>query len=153
MANLRVSTYREMRVWAATGSGSIHFDSAAIGEPDLGHIVENRVTQLALWERLERLPEVDRLCPAKLATLAQAREGQRNDKLNNAAFSLGQFVGAGLLTRPEVEAMLTNTAQALGLGEMEIQKTIKSGLEAGLANPRRSWPELNQTNFSRSPRR
>lgn len=101
----------------------------------------------------ERHPYVERALESELATLAQAREGQRNDKLNNAAFALGQFVGAGLLTRPEVEAMLTSTAQALGLGETEIQKTIKSGLEAGLANPRRSWPELNQTNFSRSPRR
>jgi len=57
--------YREMRVWDAAGGASIHFDSADFGEPDLGHIVENRVTQLALWERLEAAPDVRLLCPAR----------------------------------------------------------------------------------------
>jgi len=66
MVEMRVSPYREMHVWDATGGGSIHFNSAEIGEPDLGHIVENRVTQLALWERLGVFDNVDRLCPAML---------------------------------------------------------------------------------------
>ena len=62
---LGVSPYREMRVWDAVGGAGIHFDSADLGEPDLGHIVENRVTQLALWERLEAAPDVRLLCPAR----------------------------------------------------------------------------------------
>ncbi|MBK5929232.1 UbiH/UbiF/VisC/COQ6 family ubiquinone biosynthesis hydroxylase [Halochromatium salexigens] len=53
MVELGVSPYREMQVWDAVGGAEIHFDSADLGEPDLGHIVENRVTRLALWERLE----------------------------------------------------------------------------------------------------
>ncbi|MFP4496277.1 MAG: UbiH/UbiF/VisC/COQ6 family ubiquinone biosynthesis hydroxylase [Halochromatium sp.] len=57
MVELGVSPYREMRVWDAVGSAEIHFDSADLGEPDLGHIVENRVTRLALWERLEALSD------------------------------------------------------------------------------------------------
>jgi 2-octaprenylphenol hydroxylase len=64
---LGTSPYREMRVWDAVGGGSIHFDCADLGEPDLGHIVENRVTQLALWEALERSSDVDLLCPAEIA--------------------------------------------------------------------------------------
>ncbi len=67
MDELGVSPYREMRVWDAGGRGSIHFDAADLGEPDLGHIVENRVTRLALWERLEALPGVHLHCPAELA--------------------------------------------------------------------------------------
>lgn len=39
----RISPYRDMHVWDAGGDGVIHFDSADIGEPDLGHIIENRV--------------------------------------------------------------------------------------------------------------
>ena len=68
-AEMRVSPYREMHGWDAGGSGSIHFDSADIGEPDLGHIVENRVTQLALWDRLGGLPEVRRVCPAVVSAI------------------------------------------------------------------------------------
>ena len=64
-----------MRVWDAVGGGSIHFDSAELGEPDLGHIVENRVTQLALWERLEAADEVTLLCPAAAGEIELRRCG------------------------------------------------------------------------------
>ncbi len=70
MVELGVNPYRQMEVWDAVGGGSICFDSADLGEPDLGHIVENRVIQLALWERLERAPDVDLLCPARISDLA-----------------------------------------------------------------------------------
>jgi 2-octaprenylphenol hydroxylase len=66
---LGASVYREMHVWDAVGRGVIHFDSAALGEPDLGHIVENRVTQLALWERLEAADDVTLLCPGAVKDL------------------------------------------------------------------------------------
>jgi 2-polyprenyl-6-methoxyphenol hydroxylase-like FAD-dependent oxidoreductase len=69
MAALRVSAYRRMHVWDSAGFGEIHFDCAEIGEPNLGHIVENRVIQKALWERLGELPTVTRLCPASVSAL------------------------------------------------------------------------------------
>lgn len=69
MDGMRISPYREMHVWDATGSGSVHFHAADIGEPDLGHIVENRVTQLALWEKLEQLNPVNIHCPERIESL------------------------------------------------------------------------------------
>ena len=53
---VRVSPYREMHVWDASGSGHVHFNAADIGEPCLGHIVENRVIQSALWKQLGLTP-------------------------------------------------------------------------------------------------
>lgn len=72
MSEMRISPYRGMRVWDATGSGSIQFEAAEIGEPDLGHIVENRVTQLALWEVLGEMSNVRRLCPGSVQRLELA---------------------------------------------------------------------------------
>jgi 2-octaprenylphenol hydroxylase len=66
---LGASVYREMHVWDAVGGASIHFDSGDIGQPDLGHIVENRVTRLALWELLETADDVTLICPGNLAAL------------------------------------------------------------------------------------
>jgi len=77
IAELGASVYREMEVWDAVGGASIHFDSADIGEPDLGHIVENRVTRLALWELLEQAPDVTLLCPASIDALDIAETGAR----------------------------------------------------------------------------
>lgn len=69
MAKLRVSPYTGMEVWDAVGSGRIHFDAGELGEPDLGHIVENRVTQLALWERLGEYSTVQKFCPDHVVRL------------------------------------------------------------------------------------
>jgi len=75
MMEMRVTPYRGMLVWDSSGSGSIRFDAAEIGEPDLGHIVENRVTQLALWECLCRLESVVRFCPASVQRLQLGEAG------------------------------------------------------------------------------
>lgn len=64
IAAVRVSPYCEMHVWDAGGAGSVHFDSADLGEPCLGHIVENRVIQSALWQRLGTEPDADIFAPA-----------------------------------------------------------------------------------------
>jgi len=69
MAQLRISPYTDMQVWDAGGNGSIHFSAADIGESDLGHIVENRVTQLALWERMSQQSNITLICPARVSRL------------------------------------------------------------------------------------
>jgi 2-octaprenylphenol hydroxylase len=51
----RASPYRLMRVWEgadAAGRASVRFDAAEIGEPDLGHIVEDSLLRGVLLERL-----------------------------------------------------------------------------------------------------
>lgn len=65
-----------------------------------------------------------------------ASEGIRNDTLNQAAFSLGQLVAGGVLSKAEVENELSKAALAAGLPQTETQKTIASGLNAGMQTPR-----------------
>lgn len=64
MVARRVQPYEAMHVWDALGSGAIHFECAELGEPDLGHIVENRVILAALLDRLGTFDNIDFLCPA-----------------------------------------------------------------------------------------
>lgn len=68
MCEARVSPYRDMHVWDATGDGVIHFDSADIGEPLLGHIIENRVIQSALLKRVAELDTVELITPASVVS-------------------------------------------------------------------------------------
>ena len=74
IAAARVSPYTEMRVWDASGSaegdGAVHFDSAEIGEPYLGHIVENDLIQWALRQQLDDLPSVRWMAPASLEEMS-----------------------------------------------------------------------------------
>lgn len=95
MTAWRVSPFREMRVWDATGSGQIHFDSATIGEPLLGWIIENRVIQYALLERARQLPTVDLLCPAALEAVQALDNNCWRVQLNDErVFTTRLLVGA-----------------------------------------------------------
>ena len=60
----------------------------------------------------------------------------RNNRLNIAAFSLGQLVAAGAITESEVVAGLMQAAAACELPTGEAARTIRSGLEAGRTKPR-----------------
>jgi putative DNA primase/helicase len=70
------------------------------------------------------------------AAVATTPKPGRNDRLNVAAYNLGQIVGAGELAEDQVEAALRAAAEAAGLGDGETARTIRSGMEAGKANPR-----------------
>ena len=74
-------------------------------------------------------------------------DGARNDALNKAAFSLGQLVGGDELPHSLVEEELYSAAEGNGLvaddGETSVRATIRSGLNAGLKEPRRPRPVAN----------
>ena len=67
----RSSPYGEMRVWDGCGTGQIHFSAASVHAETLGHIVENRVVQDALLERLHDSP-VGLLAGARLEQLRRS---------------------------------------------------------------------------------
>lgn len=79
----RASPYADMRVWDGSGTGQIHFSAASVHAEALGHIVENRVVQDALLERLHdcdmgllanaRLEQMRRSGDEWLLTLADGR--------------------------------------------------------------------------------
>jgi 2-octaprenyl-3-methyl-6-methoxy-1,4-benzoquinol hydroxylase len=60
----RLCPFRRMRVWET--AGDTEFCSDDIDYPELGYIVENRVTQLALLERLQDFANVELICPAAI---------------------------------------------------------------------------------------
>ncbi len=94
MTAWRVSPFRDMRVWDATGPGRIHFDSAAIGEPLLGWIIENRVIQYTLLERAPALANVDLLCPAALSLVTLRDDAVHVQLDDDRAFHTRLLVGA-----------------------------------------------------------
>ncbi|MDD2092044.1 2-octaprenyl-3-methyl-6-methoxy-1,4-benzoquinol hydroxylase [Pseudomonas guariconensis] len=83
IAGRRVSPYTDMHVWDGSGTGQIHFSAASVHAQVLGHIVENRVVQDSLLERLHdsdvgllpnaRLEQMRRSGDEWLLTLADGR--------------------------------------------------------------------------------
>ncbi len=107
-------------------------------------------------DRLARKPRPEHSmpCPTISATLSTAYgraaletecravasepAGSRNARLNEAAFACGQLVAGGELVESEALTALEQAAAACGLGDHEAAKTIKSGFDAGIAEPRQA---------------
>lgn len=70
------------------------------------------------------------------AAVAVTQEGGRNGALNSAAFALGQLVAGGELDPDEAEEALLKAALECGLPEPEANKTIASGMGAGMLESR-----------------
>lgn len=60
----RLSPFTDMKVWE-TESSTIHFDSADIGQPHLGHLIENRHIQQASLTQCQQYPNIEFICPDK----------------------------------------------------------------------------------------
>ncbi|HET6604910.1 MAG TPA: FAD-dependent oxidoreductase [Xanthomonadaceae bacterium] len=70
----RVQPYRRMRVWDAASTQSLAFDAADVGQPELGHIVEQSLLLDALWRVLEPVG-VDCRCPVRVQDLQVEADG------------------------------------------------------------------------------
>lgn len=91
---MRAVPFRRMRVWDREGPGETTFDSRDIGEPELGHIVENRVLQLALWCAAEGLETVRWHCPVALVGLHIDAHGVTASLSDGALIRARLVVGA-----------------------------------------------------------
>ncbi len=64
---MRFCPFKRMRVWET--AGDTEFNSEAIAYDELGFIVENRVTQLALLQTVQTFSNVEFLCPTTIKRL------------------------------------------------------------------------------------
>lgn len=83
----RACPYRQMLVWDGESDGRTHFVASDIGAPELGHIVENRVLQLALLDVIKSAESVDYRCPASLVSY-QCNSGFIGCELNEGQGSI-----------------------------------------------------------------
>lgn len=141
MAADRVTPYQAMQVWDAAGSGEIRFEAADLGEPDLGHIVENRVIQRALWRGLDQQDRLQLFCPDSITGLQTRADGVRIWLAGGACLQADLVVGAdGGNSRVrdfsgfEVEgwpydqhAVVATVRPALGHGDTAWQRFLPAG--------------------------
>lgn len=80
IANQRACAYRRMHVWEGDepfGPWAIDFDSADLGEPDLGHIVEDSLLRATLAALVESLPNAEIATHADIASVEPLERGVR----------------------------------------------------------------------------
>lgn len=88
---LRVSPFQSMRVWDENPDRDLVFRAADANLEDLGHVVENGLVQMALWQAIDSCEGVDAYLESSLES---ADSGQRSVRVKLAG---GQRLRADLL--------------------------------------------------------
>ncbi len=136
----RVSPFRQMHVWDATGSGKIHFDSADIGEPLLGYIIENRVIMKALQTRLNELGCVNRLCPVRLEGIEMSVDSARVILDDGQQIRCQLLVGADGASSPVRQMSGINTS-----GWRYQQHGVVAVIETSASHQQTAWQRFLPT--------
>jgi len=91
---MRACPYEVMDVWDEAGDGNVRFEAAELGEPDLGHIVENNIIQRAVTDVLVTLDNADLICPAKMKSFVVDDEKVSITLENGKTISAKLLIGA-----------------------------------------------------------
>jgi 2-octaprenylphenol hydroxylase len=90
----RIASFREIRVWDAVGQGAIHFSSQQLAEPQLGHIIEQRMMLHALRERLAACENITILCPVQPEAFQKMDNGVQLQLNGGQSLSAKLLIGA-----------------------------------------------------------
>jgi 2-octaprenylphenol hydroxylase len=140
----RASPYRRMHVWEgdyADALGSLSFDSAELGEPDLGHIVEDRLVRDRLFSMLEASADVEMRVGVELAAVRVGKRAVEIETQTGEAFEATVLIAAdgsestvrSLLDLPVTgvsygqHAVVTHVATARSHAETAWQRFLPDG--------------------------
>lgn len=87
----RIEPYYGMRVWEGNGPATLAFEHTAVGLPELGHIVENRVIIDAAWQALGRASV---FAPASLSTMTVDTDGAHVQLEDGTTLTARLVIGA-----------------------------------------------------------
>ena len=94
MQQRRAAAYQGMYVWDATGDGDIQFNAVDQGVAELGHIIENRAIQFALYEVLLQHPQISFFCPAEITSLEYSEHGSQLELASGESLTARLLAGA-----------------------------------------------------------
>lgn len=140
IATRGLSPYRDMRVWDAGNRSEIHFASAMVGEPCLGWIIENRLIQQALLNRLARHPGVSLRCPASLESL-RVDPQQVSLRLDNGDRVTGQLLVGADGANSRVRELVGLTTQGWSYG----QRALVTHVETETPHQETAWQRFLAT--------
>ena len=108
LQGMRLCPYKRMRVWEMDGFGDLTFNANQVGMLELGHIVENRLVQLSLWQALESHENVAVICPASPISF------NRHGDVTNVVLDNGQHLSARLVVG--ADGAQSKVREAFGVG-------------------------------------
>lgn len=92
LKNWRICPYRRLGVWEMSQAYT-EFNAQDIHQSHLGHIIENRLIQLALWQKIDQQKNIELLCPESLVSFEQNNQ-QVTIQLSKQQITAKVLIGA-----------------------------------------------------------
>ncbi len=93
LLGMRHVAYRGLETWEMEGCIT-RFHASQIKAERLGHIVENRLVQLALWQEFDNYPNLTLCCPARVGRMVRSSVGIEVSLDDGRVFDARLLVGA-----------------------------------------------------------
>ncbi len=147
IAAMRLCPFRRMKVWEMTDG--TEFRSRDIQYPELGYIIENRLVQLGLIQRLQKFSNIDLLSPVRPKRIDYHSEGSEIELEDGRRVSgrllvaadggrsqVRQAVGIGVTAWDyEQSALVLTVETAYGQQDITWQRFTENGPQAFLPLP------------------
>ena len=138
IAERRYCPFRRMRVWE--GRGDVEFRSEDLNEPLLGYIVENRIIQLALLDRLQTFANIDFLCPVKTQSIDYSAGG------SSIRLEDGRCLRARLLVAADGGYSRVRQASGMGVSMWDYQQhALVLTVETAYGQQDITWQQFTPT--------
>ncbi|GGO76887.1 2-octaprenyl-3-methyl-6-methoxy-1,4-benzoquinol hydroxylase [Marinobacterium nitratireducens] len=137
----RLCPYQRMKVWEADDErAATEFRAEEIGCEALGHIVENRIIQLALIERLKAFDNVDLICPSQTELIEYA-PGSSLVRLAD-----GREIVARLLVAADGGQSRVREAAGIGVHQWDYdQHALVASVETAYGQQDITWQQFTPT--------
>ena len=141
ISSRRSCPYKRMKVWESSSrQGATEFDAAESGYTHLGHIVENRIVQLALLERVRQLDNVDLISPARTRRIDYS-PGATLLELDNGEQVVGRLVVAA-----DGGDSMVRQAAGIGVTKWDYhQQALVAGVTTAYGQEDITWQQFTPT--------
>jgi len=133
--DFRATAFREMHVWESRQASAIHFDGAQIGEEELGYIIENRVIQYFLHERIRETDNIDFIDADSVASF----QSTGDERLTVGLASGEQVVCALLIGADGNRSKVRELAGIETQGWLYDQSAVVATVETELTHANTAW--------------
>jgi 2-octaprenylphenol hydroxylase len=141
MQEISVGPYSHMTVWDAQGTGEIEFDASEVQQPRLGHIVENRITNWCLLQRIAALP-IDVFSHTKVSGLTEivANDAAKGEPAYSLVLADGSTMQASLLVAADGALSIIRTLAGFETREWDYNhKAIVATVECEQSHQHTAW--------------
>ena len=125
MQQRRVTAYENMHVWDHKGFGEVRFAAEDVGEPNLGHIVENRVIVASLWEQITHQANIKHVADVEIVSIEREGDQTKLISSNDDVLSASLVIGADG-ARSSVRELVGLTASTSSYDQEGVVCTVKA---------------------------